>query len=87
VQSEEIERLIPRLPVLSVFDVSQTDAVEGVENAELVHNFTGTPITACSSPSRRSSLPRAGRPLRPANPRRLPLPGTVDATVGVPGEG
>jgi len=40
-QGEETERRIPRFPVLSVFDVSQTDPVDGVEDAELVHDLTG----------------------------------------------
>jgi len=38
---EEAERRIPRFPVLSVFDVSQTDAIDGVEDVELVHDLTG----------------------------------------------
>ncbi|CAM98484.1 ArdC-like ssDNA-binding domain-containing protein [Clavibacter michiganensis] len=41
-QGEETERRIPRFPVLSVFDVSQTDPVDGVEDAEIVHDLTGT---------------------------------------------
>ncbi|UQB17885.1 DUF1738 domain-containing protein (plasmid) [Clavibacter nebraskensis] len=41
-QGEETERRIPLFPVLSVFDVSQTDPVDGVEDAEIVHDLTGT---------------------------------------------
>ncbi len=41
-KGEETERRIPRFPVLSVFDVSQTEAADGVEDAEIVHDLTGT---------------------------------------------
>jgi antirestriction protein ArdC len=38
---DEVVKYIPRFPVLSVFDISQTDAIEGVEQPEISTRLVG----------------------------------------------